>query len=307
MLADQLLGPNLDLMEMSLNGAAAYQAKLRTAQKFALDRSIGEVAGDMSRPAVQAMIPFCRLPFPTCWIEIAQQDRPRFAEAFTHGPNHSGGRTYQPLRVGILCEQQGDNPQRFWATLAWSYSAADQLQQGLEPLTPRFARQPCRSGAARADPEAGEPFYLTMLAAPYMAETMQRIADVDPAVADQLAHNANHDWAGEPWFWLAVLALLNAKNGARSEFRPAAPALNRSRVKAGKPPLIDYHQLTLRTGPRDAPGRAIEASAAGRAAMRAHAVRGHFKIRKTGAYWWSPFIRGDVSEGFANKRYKVTR
>jgi hypothetical protein len=102
---------------------------------------------------------------------------------------------------------------------------------------------------------------------------------------------------------LAVLALLNAKNGASSTFTPAPAALNRSRLKAGKPPLVDYHQLTLRIGPHDRQGRSPAAS--DRQGMRAHTVRGHFKIRRTGVYWWRPFIRGEVADGFVGKRYKV--
>jgi hypothetical protein len=287
---------------MTFGGLELYQAVLGKAQKFVLDRSIGEVAGDMPRPAVRDVLPFCRLPFPICWIEIAQQDRPFFADAFVHGPNHSGGRTFQPLRVGILCEQKDDNPQRFWATLAWTYSVADQLAQGLDsPVSI------CPAGVSihcdEFDHELGEPFHLTMMVAPYWRATMARIIDTDPKLAETLAHNSNHDWAGEPWFWLAVLALLNAKNGASSTFTPAPAALNRSRLKAGKPPLVDYHQLTLRIGPHDRQGRSPAAS--DRQGMRAHTVRGHFKIRRTGVYWWRPFIRGEVADGFVGKRYKV--
>jgi hypothetical protein len=255
----------------------------------------------MPRAAVRDTLPFCRLPYPICWLEIAQQDRPFFADAFTHGPNHSGGRTFQPVRVGILCEQQGDNPQRFWATLAWSYSTADQLTQGLDsPLSI------CPAGVSiwcdEPDPELNEPFLLTMTIAPYWRETMLKIAATAPELAEELGRNANHDWAGEPWFWLAVMALLNAKNGASSEFRPAPAKLNKSRAERGKPPLVDYHQLTLRIGPR---ARAEAGAGHSRSGHRAHTVRGHFKIRKTGIYWWRPFIRGEVAEGFANKRYKV--
>lgn len=301
MLADQLLGESGDLDDMSVGGFKLYRAVLQTAQKFSIDRSIGEVAGDMSRPAVRDVLPFCRLPFPTCWLEIAQQDRPFFADAFLHGPNHSGGRTYQPVRVGILCEQQGDNPQRFWATLAWSYNVPDQLAQGLD--TPLAV---CPAGVSiwcdEPDPELGEPFTLKMMVAPYFREMMGRLLERAPELAETLSHNSNHDWAGEPWFWLAVMALLNAKNGASSTFAPIAPALNKSRAKAGKPPLADFHQLTLRIGPRDAQGRRAGRSGDG---QRAHTVRGHFKVRRTGIYWWRPFIRGEVAEGFAAKRYKV--
>jgi hypothetical protein len=302
MLADQLLAPNAELHDMTFGGLDSYQTVLRDAQKFVIDRSIGEVAGDMPRDAVRDALPFCRLPYPTCWLEIAQQDRPFFAEAFTRGPNHSGGKVYQPVRVGILCEQQGDNPQRFWATLAWTYTVADQLAQQLQ--TPVSI---CPMGVSiwcdTADPDLDEPFLLTLEIAPYWRRGMALIARDVPQLLPTLKRNADHDWAGEPWFWLAVMALLNARNGASSEFRPAAPRLNRAREKAGKPALVDYHQLTLRVGPHDhARGQERGAS---RDAMRAHTVRGHFKIRKTGIYWWRPFIRGDVAGGFAGKRYKV--
>jgi hypothetical protein len=302
MLADQLLASNDELKTLTFGGLDLYQDRLRRAGKFVLDRSIGEVAGDMPRQAVRDVMPFCRLPFETCWIEIAQQDRPFLADAFHHGPNHSGKTTYQPGRVGILCEQQGDNPQRFYATLAWTYNAADMLAQGLD--TPVSI---CPWGLSiwcdTPDAEIEEPFSVRMMVAPYWRAGMLKIAQVaPPATFEQLKRNADHDWAGEPWFWLAVLALLNAKNGASSTFTPAAPALNKSRAKAGKPPLVDFHQLTLRIGPRAAPEPRGGAS---RSPGRAHTVRGHFKIRKSGVYWWRPFIRGEVAEGFVGKTYKV--
>lgn len=302
MLADQLLEPNAELDDMMFGAGDSYRAVVKRAQKFVLDRSIGEVAGDMSRPQVRDVMPYCRLPYPTCWLEIAQQDRPFFADAFAQGPNHSGGKTYQPSRVGILCEQQGDNPQRFWATLAWSYSRADQLAQGLD--TPLSV---CPYGVSiwcdEYDHELDEPFLLKMLVAPYWRTAMTLISSKAPGMVAILKRNADHDWAGEPWFWLAVMALLNAKNGASSTFVAAPEALNKARRKAGKPEKVDYHQLTLRIGPRDAPGR--RSTPSGRDPARAHTVRGHFKIRATGVYWWRPFIRGDLQEGFTGKTYKV--
>ena len=144
---------------------------LAKAQKFALDRSIGEVAGDMSRPAVRDVLPFCRLPYPLCWIEVAQQDRPFFAEAFTQGPNHSGGKTYQPQRVGILCEQQQDNPQRFWATLAWTYSLADQLSARPRYPDLDLSYRGLSIHCDEYDTELQEPFTVKLLVSPYW-ETM---------------------------------------------------------------------------------------------------------------------------------------
>jgi hypothetical protein len=39
--------------------------------------------------------------------------------------------------------------------------------------------------------------------------------------------------------------------------------------------------------------------------LRAHFVRGHFKARKSGVFWWSPHARGDLSRGMVAKDYEV--
>lgn len=38
---------------------------------------------------------------------------------------------------------------------------------------------------------------------------------------------------------------------------------------------------------------------------RAHLVRGHFKVRKSGVFWWMPFVRGNQKLGFVHKHYEV--
>ena len=48
---------------------------------------------------------------------------------------------------------------------------------------------------------------------------MSVLAETAPEMLDTLKTNSDHDWAGEPWFWLAVLALLNAKNGGKLDLR----------------------------------------------------------------------------------------
>jgi hypothetical protein len=42
-----------------------------------------------------------------------------------------------------------------------------------------------------------------------------------------------------------------------------------------------------------------------RRGWRWHSVRGHFKIRKTGVYWWSPFYRVDPTKQTVRQEYKV--
>ena len=47
------------------------------------------------------------------------------------------------------------------------------------------------------------------------------------------------------------------------------------------------------------------AAECGQADARAHFVRGQFKCRRTGIFWWTPFIRGDKALGFVSKGYEV--
>lgn len=51
-----------------------------------------------------------------------------------------------------------------------------------------------------------------------------------------------------------------------------------------------------------------DASGISREAARQHLVRGHFKIRRTGVYWWSPFLRGDGTRGTVKRvEYEVAQ
>jgi hypothetical protein len=43
------------------------------------------------------------------------------------------------------------------------------------------------------------------------------------------------------------------------------------------------------------------------AELRAHFVRGHFKARKTGVFFWSAYRRGNPALGFAHKDYRLAR
>ena len=43
------------------------------------------------------------------------------------------------------------------------------------------------------------------------------------------------------------------------------------------------------------------------APMRGHFVSGHWKVRKTGIYFWRPFKRGDFGRGTVSKDYHLDR
>jgi hypothetical protein len=114
------------------------------------------------------------------------------------------------------------------------------------------------------------------------------------------------DIEGEPDILRCVLMVLNSRNMVEREYRPAPERLNRARAKSGKPPLMDTTTIRVKLS-RAMQARATDSGTDPRHPSRAHVVRGHFKIRKTGVWWWSPHVRGEPQAGHepAPAQYKV--
>lgn len=110
------------------------------------------------------------------------------------------------------------------------------------------------------------------------------------------------DITGEPGMLQCVIMLLNSRNMTASNAVPAPDKLNKQRARNGKRPLLDYttiniklsRALSQRTG---APGE--------RSASRIHVVAGHFKVRKSGIYWWNDHARGDPTQGVVRQQTRV--
>jgi hypothetical protein len=118
-------------------------------------------------------------------------------------------------------------------------------------------------------------------------------------------NSAIKDVSDELGHMIATLVLMNSKNCV--EVRPVEPPpkLNKARRKAGKTELLPYSTVEI-TLNRAAARASAAASDAEREAMRLHLVRGHFKVRKTGVFWWHHFMRGDDSRGeIARKSYTI--
>jgi hypothetical protein len=112
------------------------------------------------------------------------------------------------------------------------------------------------------------------------------------------------DISGETVMIEAVLALMNSRNVIERE--PAKlDKLNRARTKRGKRPFLPY--TTTRLTLTRVVGNAAKAHGMSREAARLHLVRGHFKIRRTGVFWWSPFPRGRGRKPVERKEYEVAK
>jgi hypothetical protein len=111
------------------------------------------------------------------------------------------------------------------------------------------------------------------------------------------------DLSGEAAFVQCAIALLNSRNCV-SHSNVDLAKLNKSRIKHRKPPLLSYSITRLdlsKTQRRVAAAGGVEVSAAQR-----HLVRGHPKVRKSGIYWWTPFMRGVGVTPLTRKAYTVT-
>lgn len=89
-------------------------------------------------------------------------------------------------------------------------------------------------------------------------------------------------------------------SSVRSEQIAAPERLNRKRIRNGRVPHYGYSVLVLRkTGER------IDGIGGSHDDPILHTVRGHWKIRETGAFFWEWHLRGDRKKGFKRKDYNA--
>lgn len=87
----------------------------------------------------------------------------------------------------------------------------------------------------------------------------------------------------------AFLMLLTSKNGL-SRTTDDLSRLNQHRKAEGKRPLCEFINTRLDLSRSRSYWR--NRGETNTSPMRRHLVRGHFKVRKSGVFWWSPFFPG---------------
>jgi hypothetical protein len=119
----------------------------------------------------------------------------------------------------------------------------------------------------------------------------------------QHLESALRDVSDELGHLIATLVLMNSKNCIDVREIAPPPKLNKARLKAGKTELLPYSTVEITLNRPSA--RAAAEGRGSEEAMRLHLVRGHFKIRKTGVFWWHHFMRGDESAGMVERKGHV--
>jgi hypothetical protein len=297
MLADDILAASGSPMDGMLRGAFAKLGGLiQGAHRFDLSPEV-----------------ICRFPFARCWFEwpatfsgraprkreleapvpkrmgaLAQCDpslqRGLITYAWSHpeGDDMGGGPNICPLSVTFDWREHPEPVRDMANSATWHERATEEDWRHMRATYPRI-------GASTRDDLIAENQRFGMVFSPMLREFIgQALMSGDRF--RQYLDAAALDVEGEPPLLRAALMLMNSKNLARTEARTPSAKLNAARVKRRQRPLLDHTHVTIQLSK----GLAARAGAADdtRQPHRLHLVRGHFKVRASGVWWWSPHPRG---------------
>jgi hypothetical protein len=292
MLCDVITEANY--LRQEFPGFEDIQKMIAVARKFVLAPDIAAAADGLmvNRTQLKRIIPFCRLPFPFCWFELAQADRPHFMASQVDYPAYQT----KPRRIGFLCVSYRDDTLWHWfTTLCWSLrDSRTNFEANASLLGVEFnTKDQINDPAANNLGEFGKYIRPTVarFCPPGYLHNIEKLQELNAS-----------DWGGEVHYLFAVLGLLNSRNVAEHHEVDNA-AFNKKRAKHNKPPLSSHTLLKIRALHRHSfsrPGRPPSSSDE----IRKHFVVGHWKTRKTGLFWWNPYMRG--KHGLITHNYLLT-
>jgi hypothetical protein len=312
MLADDVIAAAGSIDDRMYRGAFTALAKqVRAAQRFDLSPEVMRSAFTISHSSIGAQLralPLCKLPFERAWFEwpagftgIASERTDTYAPvpkrmgalvetdaslqrgSIAYVWLHPGqGVNLCPLAVTFDWRAEGEPVPDVSMTSRWHRSATDAMWADMAAKYPRVAN-------SRRDDVIADNLRFGVIVNPIM----QRFVDYAGTKGEALKfllEASIKDIEGEAPMLRAAIMLLNSRNLAEHEARPIAAKLNRARARSGKAPLLDYTHVRVRLTRALAARAGMAADA--RNPSRLHLVRGHFKIRSSGVYWWSPHARG---------------
>jgi len=281
----------------------SLRRRLAAAPKFVLRRdfamAIDEIVHNNWTENCNKVVPLCRLPYRECWIEVAQNDRYAHRRHIVIRDNEN-----KTKRIGWLLTEIDDRG--VWvAQMFWSFDTSDlKFQETVAKLGPDFWSTCPLSGATTKilfNPSAKKALEAIGVYGP--SDFSINVVNLDKTYAAKLDFSGTMtDWEGEGTFLMGVLSLLNSKNVV--EFTPVSFAKkNKAAVKDGRLPLFEYHEISIHQ--RYTKRNMDPATAGDGKKFRFHWCRGHFKVRKTGVFFWSSHGRGDPKLGSIGKDYHV--
>ncbi|SEB97660.1 hypothetical protein [Bradyrhizobium erythrophlei] len=322
MLADIVLENVGSAADRQFRGAITQLAtQLRTAQRFLFSDTSAEAMSQVAfaKPSsLLSAVPMVRLPFPTVWLEWSERRSLHRSEATESLP--------MPDKFGVLLETPEEG--LILASYVWLHSRASAVARGLHDESARLnlsylSSFICPSGqfpdwVPRSKWEISDEYVqrfsgnerewdaikaLTSLESATPCRFYGAlIKTVPPLQLKQLEASAAENLVGESKRVIAAIALLNSRN-AIDIVDADLSKINRKRTGT-KPKRLSHSIVTIKLSSRQS--ASAEAQHLSDAEIREHEVRGHFKVRKSGIYWWRPFIRGRSEVGvLPRKHYRV--
>lgn len=148
-------------------------------------------------------------------------------------------------------------------------------------------------------------------AIPLMPGLLSELCKSNGMTLAQLITTQMMDVSYEIGVAFSALACLNARNVKAIDIE-APSQLNKKRLKNGKAPFFEYKVLDIFLGDKvrqaqSGAGKRVRSALEHwmKSGTKLHAVRGHFKVRKTGIFWWSNFYRGNSGKGEVTKDYNM--
>lgn len=267
---------------------------LKDAQKFVYEPNTASALARLakSKPdTLLAALPLCRAPFPVVWLE------------WPGGLGDGEPRPDQiiPLKFGVLIRSLNEEGTKLGLLFAYGSGAKRTC------LVPAAAEIDLLAPTAGCLSPLEAMAKKTTVGLSEMARDFMKIVRIrgGKTLEDAMIKSSMEDIQGELQYVIAALCLLSAKAGVNKE--PADLAkINKRRKINGKRELLSYSTVKIAISLREE--RAANAAGMTAAEMRQHIVRGHFKVRPSGVYWWRPFVRGKASAGTVVRQgYSVSR
>lgn len=339
MLADTILaerGGKLD--RMTGGSVSALAGAIQCAQRFDLAPGVIVSAYAVRQTQLVSQIralALCRLPFAMTWFECPGSDPIYDAYRTKIAPD-----ALAPARVGALVETD-ESRQRGVMTFAWMHRAAGlstcplgcsfdwrdepeevecmerdswrhsglteaQIDKRMLTSFRTLPSTPSLRGASDAQ-LVGERRRGGVIWSPHMlgfATVLQRQQGTVPGPGTPEWRAWGNDLSGEPNSLRCAILLLNSRNTTSEERVVVAEKLNKARVQRGKARLLDHTTVRIKLS-QAMEKRAGSSGKAGHEPSKLHLVRGHFKFRKSGVYWWSDHPRGDRATGMLSQKYRL--
>jgi len=318
-------------------------AKIKDAQKFVLSDTALDAAFQIhkSKPSsLLAALPLCRPPYKLTWIErVGDAIKDKSWDNSETRPE-----AIVPEKFGMLIEYLEDSGQNFRVSCMWKQKLPPELNpiagivicpidmcftvgdrtysQAVEKLDEfsvdkdipeqvrKLFNETVSYWAEKNKAMLTDPFFDKFNDKERKAAIiLEDRGTMFPSLSyvDPHPHIKKSDWfkdiASEGGLLLSTLALLNSRNNIAIENQDFKK-LNKKRVRNGRSELMSYNVVKIVLSKRDR----LAARSEGMTdyEIRKHLVRGHFKIKKNGVYWWRPFIRGGYKNGEAvRSHYEV--